>query len=259
MRAALSGLRLAVGTLTMVPVGSVEPPSRRSAAWAMTLAPVAVLPLALAGGAIGWLGGLARLPDLVVATLVLMALGLGSRAMHLDGLADTVDGLGAGWSRQRALDVMKRGDVGPMGVSAVVLTLLVQAGAAAAILHHHGGWLVVAVAVAVSRASCALTCARGIPSARPDGMGATVAGTVPLPGLAVVLVASAMALGAAMPAVHAGSGVAAVAVLVMTVSVALLIRLATRVFGGVSGDVMGAAIELSLAAVLVTLSSGLGR
>ncbi|HEV7196961.1 MAG TPA: adenosylcobinamide-GDP ribazoletransferase [Pedococcus sp.] len=259
MRAALSGLRLAVGTLTMVPVGDLEPPSRRSAAWAMTLAPVAVLPLAAAAGAIGWLGGLARLPALVVAALVLMALGLGSRAMHLDGLADTVDGIGAGWSRQRALDVMRRGDVGPMGVAAVVLVLLVEAGAAAAILERPGGWLLVALAVVVSRASCALTCARGIPAARREGMGALVAGTVPLPALAFVLVASATALGEATQDMHAGSGAAAVAVLVMTLVVALLIRLATRVFGGVSGDVMGAAIEISLAALLVTLSSGLGR
>jgi adenosylcobinamide-GDP ribazoletransferase len=38
-----------------------------------------------------------------------------------------------------------------------------------------------------------------------------------------------------------------------------LVRTATRVFGGVSGDVMGAAIELSLATLLVVLSSGLGQ
>lgn len=259
MIAALSGLRLAVGTLTMVPVGGVEPPSRRSAAWAMTLAPVAVLPLATAAGAIAGLGGLAHLPTLVIAGLVLMALGLGSRAMHLDGLADTVDGIGAGWSRERALDVLKRGDVGPMGVAAVTLTLLVQAAAAAAILGRPWGWLLVALAVVVSRASCALTCARGIPAARPEGLGAVVADSVPLPALAFVLVASAMALGVAMPATHTGSGLAAVAVLVMTLVVAVLIRIATRVFGGVSGDVMGAAIELSLAALLVTLSAGLGR
>src|SRR5579885_3498032 len=117
MIAALSGLPPDVGTLTMVPVGGVEPPSRRSAAWAMTLAPVAVLPLATAAGAIAGLGGLAHLPTLVIAGLVLMTLGLGSRAMHLDGLADTVDGIGAGWSRERALAVLKRGDVGPMGVA----------------------------------------------------------------------------------------------------------------------------------------------
>jgi adenosylcobinamide-GDP ribazoletransferase len=188
-----------------------------------------------------------------------MALGLGSRAMHLDGLADTVDGIGAGWSRQRALDVMQRGDVGPMGVAAVALTLLVQAGAAAAILERPEGWLLVALAVVVSRGSCALTCARGIPAARPEGMGALVAGTVPLPALAFVLVASATVLGVTTQAAHAGSGLAAVAVLAMTLVVALLIRISTRVFGGVSGDVMGAAIELSLAALLVTLSAGLGR
>ena len=45
-------------------------------------------------------------------------LAFGTRAMHLDGLADTVDGLGSGWDRERALAIMARGDVGPMGVVA---------------------------------------------------------------------------------------------------------------------------------------------
>ncbi|WP_230208884.1 adenosylcobinamide-GDP ribazoletransferase [Nostocoides sp. HKS02] len=232
MRAAFAGLRLAVGTLTMVPVGTIEPPTRRSAAWAMSLAPLAVLPLAAVAGAVGWLGDQARLPGLVVATLVLMSLALGSRAMHLDGLADTVDGIGAGWSRERALEVMKSGDVGPMGVAAVALTLVVQAGGAAAVLGRPWGWLLVAVAVAVSRAACALTCVRSIPAARPDGLGAAVAGTVPVPALAVILVVSAAALGLVSQAAQAGSGLGAVAVLTMTIVVGLLVRIATRVFGG---------------------------
>jgi adenosylcobinamide-GDP ribazoletransferase len=259
MKAALAGLRLATGTLTMVPVGELGAPTRRSAAWAMSLAPVAVLPVATLAAAVGWLGERALLPPLVSAALVLMALGLGSRAMHLDGLADTVDGIGAGWSRERALDIMKRGNVGPMGVAAVVLVLLVQAAAAATLLGRPWGWLLVAMAVVVSRASCALTCAHGIPAARPEGMGVLVAGAVPLPALAFVLVASAGALGATSQAAHSGAGLGAAAVLVMTLVVAVLVRLATRVFGGVTGDVMGAAIEISLAALLVTLSSGLGR
>ena len=76
--------------------------------------------------------------------------------MHLDGLADVVDGLGAGWDRERALEVMRRGDMGPMGAAAIVLVLLVQAAAVAHLLGE--GWrgaLVVAALVAASRAVCA--------------------------------------------------------------------------------------------------------
>ena len=93
----------------------------------MVLAPLAV---AAAGGGRG-AGGLGAsavdLPALVVGLLVVGTLALGTRAMHLDGLADTVDGLGSGWDRQRALEVMRRGDIGPMGVVALVIMLGLQA------------------------------------------------------------------------------------------------------------------------------------
>lgn len=259
MNAPVAGLRLAVGTLTMVPVGELDPPTRRSAAWGMSLAPVAAVPLGVGAAATGWLAQVAELPTLVAAALALAVLALGSRAMHLDGLADTVDGVGAGWSRERALEVMRRGDVGPMGVAALVLVLLVQAAAAAALLSRPWGWLVVGVAVVVSRAACALTCTSGIRAARPDGLGAVVAEAVPRWVAALVLLAAAALLALASGVGAAQPFLGVVAVAVMTIVVAALVRTAVRVFGGVSGDVMGAAIELSLAAVLVVLSSGLGR
>ena len=258
MSDALAGLRLATGTLTMVPVGDLPQPTRHTAAWAMSLGGVAALPLAAVAAFTGWLGDLARLPALVTAALVLAALGLGSRAMHLDGLADTADGIGAGWSRERALEVMRQGDVGPMGVAAVVLVLLVQASAAAAVLTHGWGWLVVAVAVVVSRSSCALTCVRGVGPARSGGMGAVVAGTVPpmVAGLVLAVAAGVLAGVTTLAGPGPWPGIAAVAL--MCLVVALLLRTTVRLLGGVTGDVMGACIELSLAALLVALSAGVG-
>ena len=69
----------------------------------------------------------AGLPPLAVGLLVVGCLALGSRALHLDGLADTVDGFGAGWTAERSLMVMRRGDVGPMGVVALIVVLGLQA------------------------------------------------------------------------------------------------------------------------------------
>ena len=150
------GLRLAVGTLTVLPSGPVTT-SRPVAGAAMALAPLAVLPLALAVLAVASGGSALGLPPLVVATLVVAVLAVGTRAMHLDGLADTVDGLGGGWTRERVLEIMRTGDVGPMGVVALVLTLLLQVSCAAHLLDSPrlgplpAGVLVLAAAVPLSR------------------------------------------------------------------------------------------------------------
>ena len=104
----LDALRLSVGTLTVVPSGAVGEITRRTAARAMIIAPLAVVPLAAAVALLGWLGGVAGLPGLAIGLLVVGGLALGSRALHLDGLADTVDGFGSGWTAERSLMVMRR-------------------------------------------------------------------------------------------------------------------------------------------------------
>jgi len=93
-------LRLSFGLLTAVPVGRLPEVSRRSAGAAILLAPLTTLPLlvALAGGHL--LVGRAGAPALAVAALVLVCEALVTRAMHLDGLADTADGLSAGYDAE---------------------------------------------------------------------------------------------------------------------------------------------------------------
>ena len=76
---------------------------------------------------VSWVTSAAGLPELVVGLLVVGTLALGSRGMHLDGLADTVDGLGSGWDRDRALQIMQRGNTGPMGAVALMIMIGLQA------------------------------------------------------------------------------------------------------------------------------------
>ncbi|WP_353953779.1 adenosylcobinamide-GDP ribazoletransferase [Knoellia sp. S7-12] len=247
---------MAVGTLTIVPVGVIAAPTRGHARWAMVLSPVAALPVAVAVSAVVALGHLATLPALLTATLAVAVIAAATRAMHLDGLADTVDGFGAGWTRERALEVMRKGDVGPMGVAALVLVLVTQMAALTAIVDRPQGWLLAGAAVVASRASTLLTCRRGMPSARPTGLGAVVAGSVPNAAVAVggVLMAALMGLVAGSAGLSPWAGVVAVAVAAFAVM--LLLRTCRRVFGGVTGDVMGAAIEVALVVLLLVLSSG---
>ena len=112
-------------------------------------------------------------------------LALGSRALHLDGLADTVDGFGSGWTAERSLMVMRRGDVGPMGVVALIVVLGLQAVSIGELVQDVSGALLVGVAVCCSRAALALTCVRGVPAARGDGLGVAVANSVPRTAAAV--------------------------------------------------------------------------
>ncbi|MGK3204197.1 adenosylcobinamide-GDP ribazoletransferase [Amycolatopsis sp. MEPSY49] len=237
--------RMAVGTLTTVPVPAPRVIDRRVAGGAMLLAPLAALPLAVAAGLVVAAGQALHLPSLATAALALGAVALGSRGLHLDGLADTADGLGASYDRAKALDVMRRGDSGPTGVASLVFVLLVQVGALTA-----AGPVTAAAGVLIGRCTLSLACARGVPSARPEGLGATVAGSVPRTA-AIAVGITAAGLATLLPGLPWWRGPLAV-VLAYAVAAALLWR-CTKRLGGVTGDVLGAGVEVAVAAALLAL------
>jgi adenosylcobinamide-GDP ribazoletransferase len=247
-----AGLRLAVSLLTIVPVraGRVD---RGSARWAMTLAPVAGLLVGAVAAAVlvvsGWLG----FGSLLAAALAVAAMALLTRGLHLDGLADLADGLGSGRPATEALAVMKKSDIGPFGVITLVLTLAIQVAAIA-----EAPVAAVVVAAMTGRLAVTWACRSGVRSARPDGLGALVAGTVrPLDAVAVTVVTAAMAALAALTgpgggAYHAALGAAAV--LVGLAASTALLRHAVRRLGGVTGDVLGALVETAVTAALLVMA-----
>ncbi len=238
----------------MLPTGAVAV-DRATARGAMLLAPVAVVPLALVVSAVATAGSALTLPPTAVGLLVVATLALGTRALHLDGLADTVDGLGAGWDRDRALEVMRRGDVGPMGVVALVLVLGLQAVAAGSLVTGWSSAVGLGVLVCCSRAALAVVCCAGVPAARPSGLGAAVAGTVPVPaavatwlGVGALLGSTWVLLGGSV----LGGVVTGLAALAAAVVVVAWCR---RRLGGVTGDVMGAAVEVTLTVLMLGASA----
>jgi adenosylcobinamide-GDP ribazoletransferase len=256
------GLRLAFGTLTAIPVPAPTLIDRRVAGRAMILAPLTQLPVVVVLLLWGWAVRAVPVPALLAAAATLVALTLATRGMHLDGVADTSDGLSASYDRHKALEVMHRGNIGPSGVAAVVLVLLVDAGALAFLLTTGSGVVLVCVSLLASRQLLAWACSRRVPSARATGLGATVAGSVAPAaaglGFAVLLVLSGLATSWAGPAWWTGPlvvfGAAAGGVAV--------IRRATRRFGGITGDVLGALIEVAFASALTVsavLVSWVGR
>jgi adenosylcobinamide-GDP ribazoletransferase len=245
---------LATGTLTAVrvpPPGRVDPPV---AGLAMVLAPVAVLPLGLAAALVVLAGDWIDLPPLATAYVVVLALALGTRAFHWDGLADTADGLTASYSSVRSLEVMRTGPVGPAGVVAVVLVTGLQAAGLTAVIRHEQAWWAVALLVCASRACLVLACVRGVPAARPEGLGATHIGSVPVVGAVAVLAVAAaavalagQALGSAWPPL--------VGLLVMVAAVVALLLRCVRRLGGATGDVLGAAVEVSFAVLVLAAAT----
>jgi adenosylcobinamide-GDP ribazoletransferase len=196
------------------------------------------------------------LPAVVAAALAVGALALATRGLHLDGLADTADGLAASYDRGRALEVMRRGDVGPTGVATLVLVLLLQVAALTACATAGRGPWSVAVAVLAGRAVLPLVCVRGTPAARSGGLGAAVVGAVSRPAAAV----AALTVLAAVALVSAGIGGPVLqplaAVLAGWAAAAVLVLGCVRRLGGVTGDVLGAAVEVAVTACLVVLSAG---
>jgi adenosylcobinamide-GDP ribazoletransferase len=84
------------------------------------------------GLAVGLVGSLLdhllvpHLNRMLSAFAVLTFFVLATNALHEDGLADVVDGLGGGWSREQSLTIMRDSRIGSFGAIAIALSLLAR-------------------------------------------------------------------------------------------------------------------------------------
>jgi adenosylcobinamide-GDP ribazoletransferase len=251
-----SGLRLSVTLLTVIPLGGpVTEPSQDTAAAAMTWAPAVGLLLGGIGAAVLVVADhpLGAGP-LTAAGLAVAALALLTRGLHLDGLADLADGLGSGQPAARALDIMRRSDIGPFGIVTLVLTLVIQVGALAHAEAAGGGRGPAALIAAAVTGRLALTwaCRRGVAAARQEGLGALVAGTV-RPVLAAGITLIVLAAGVSVVRTDFTLPLAVVAGLAAAFA---LQRHAVRRLGGITGDVLGALIETAATVTMVVAAMG---
>jgi adenosylcobinamide-GDP ribazoletransferase len=212
----------AVGFLTRVPIRREVGAS--DVARGAVFFPVVGAAIGAVTGGVALLAHLALSPFLSAALAIAVATAL-TGALHLDGLADTADAFG-GRTRERRLEIMRDSRIGTFGAAAVALDLLIKVGAVEELVSR--GLLPALVAAgAVSRAASVLL-AGWLPYARESGTG----GVLGRP--------SRLALAVCLPAAP----------------FALLFRgVFRRLFGGVTGDALGAAIEMTETLALVVAAA----
>ncbi|MFP5416950.1 MAG: adenosylcobinamide-GDP ribazoletransferase [Actinomycetes bacterium] len=260
MSALADGVRLAWGTLTAIPGPAPSRVDADVARAAMVLAWLVVLPVTLLSAGLGGLLVTLGAPPLAAALLSLGALQWATNGLHADGLADTADALWSGRDTAGSLEIMRRGDVGPMGVTALVLVLGAQAALLGDLLARPAGWLCGALTLAFGRLGLTLGTRWGVPAARADGLGKAMAGVVPawllpLPWLAAAAVGAGASWVFASPAGVSWWAWPAGLILGAALANALLAR-ARRRLGGITGDVLGALVETTTLGVLLGLALG---
>ena len=250
MKDVLAPLWLAFQFLTRLPAPQVHPHPEdlgRSLLAYPLVGLVLGLLLVLAGLALGALPGAS---PLLVAALVLALWVALTGALHLDGLADTVDArVGSHDNPNRAREIMKDPASGPMAVAAIVLVLLLKAAALVAVAEQ-GQWLALLVAVVLGRAAL-LGLFLFAPYIREHGLGSEMARCLPRDWAGAVLLATlalVLALGFA-----GGLWGVVFALLAAGGTLLALAAFYRRWLGGFTGDTAGAAVELVEVVALVVL------
>lgn len=256
------GILLGAGTFTAFRVPAPRRVDAAAGAVSVLTAPIWGLVVGLVGAAAGlvitkvaeWSGNSSPLTALLAGVGAAAACAWATRGLHLDGLADFADALASARRGQPGLDVMRDPRIGALGAVSLGLALLMQ-GLSLGTLFASGQGAACVVAVAMlARAPLGVLARRGTP-ADHSGLGRTVVGSTST--------GRATATGVAATA-------AAVAFLVLAGGVPVGVALATGVacwlgalwvrraalgrFQALTGDALGAAVEVGGTAALVILA-----
>ena len=243
----LTELRLAIAFLTILPVIDERRASEETVAKSFAWFP-------LVGFAIGaflcvedWL--LAPFfAQVLRSILIVLSLTIVTGAVHLDGLADTADALGAGRDRTRALDILRDSRIGTFGAIAIFFDLTLKILALSTLAGHLRS-IALVVAPMLSRLAM-VWLADGMTYLRDDGAGSELLRRKSLglrtPTVTLIIVVVVLALGD-----YHAVGIAAAVAIAIVFAMRFFYR---RWLGGVTGDLIGACAELVEIAVLISLS-----
>jgi adenosylcobinamide-GDP ribazoletransferase len=212
--------------------------------------PLAALVIALPAALVMLAGGLAGINPYLAATLAITALVLTTGAFHEDGLADAADGLFGGATPERRLEIMKDSRIGSYGAMALGLSLLLRVTALAAILAAAGPWAGPAMVLAAapwSRAEGVRLLATQ-PPARSSGASAAVGQPSMATAWTALTLSLVLGLATTLAAGLPPAGLV-LGLLLASLAVTGLARLARRLIGGQTGDILGAAQQIAEIAI----------
>jgi adenosylcobinamide-GDP ribazoletransferase len=195
-------------------------------------------------GTVWWAADRAFTPLLAAALTVVVDLAI-TGMLHIDGLADTADGLLPHANRARRLEIMRTADVGAFGIAVVASAIVLRTAAFTA--------QAPSIALIAGLWCCSRTIAAAIPAwllyARDDGLVSALLDARPTRWLVLACVpAGALAV--------VGNGLPGLAASVAAILAGLAVAAWASVrVGGFTGDVLGAAIVVSETVGLVVASA----
>jgi adenosylcobinamide-GDP ribazoletransferase len=242
----LTELRLAAGFLTILPVMPARAASDEAVAGSLAWFPLIGFALGAALCVVDFvLGHIFGRAARSVLTILVLTIATG--AVHLDGLADSADALGARGDRERALAILRDSRIGSFGAAAVFFALALKVAALASLV---GARRYAALYVAVGFSRWAIVAvASGLDYLRADGAGSALlarASALSRGGFAIVVT-----IAAALPVISWRVAGAAAAVIAITLMLRWFYR---RWLGGVTGDLIGACGEIAEVAALLAMS-----
>ncbi len=242
----MSTLALAWQFLTVVPWPAAGAPDERAFRWAPALFPVVGAAIGLAAAVVELVARRA-LPEPAGVVLAIAATVLLSGGLHLDGLADTCDGLFCLAPPDRRLEIMRDSRIGSFGTIAIVLDLLGRYAVLVALPPPaRSAGLVLAPAAGRWSMVAAMW---GFPYARPEGAGRHFKEHLRWPALALATIAAlAMALVVA-------AWTAPIALLVALGAALGAALLMLRYLPGLTGDCYGAINEVAEIAFIMALAA----
>jgi adenosylcobinamide-GDP ribazoletransferase len=226
---------LALSFLTILPAGRFFPAEEKALARSMAFFPIAGLLIGVLAAAGYYLMSLI-FPRTLVLWLVIALIAVLTRGIHLDGLADTVDGVACGGTREKILEVMRDSRIGTFGVLALVILM----GAKYLALDQIPASSLSAsliVMVVIGRSAMVLVCYRSVYARSSGGLGKAFTDHV---GTRELMVSSLTCLVISLFAIGPRG--------ILVFSAAAFFSIGYRQYfmkklGGVTGDILGGANE----------------